>query len=449
MKNILFYITSIVLILTLSNCGIALHSTKSIWEVCYQAGQTDVNDNFLSGTEIMYLVSHQGKLYAANGFFGEKPEHAQKTGAQILLKQSVEDPWKLENQFNPPFKRVKAFKSVTFTTDGRGNTLPKPVSILIATLSNYEQILRETIVYTKEDSGRKWTKNILQTGRRAFPRAIGQYRDKVTGIDRVFIGCLSGIYTGVYEPNSPGAVRWNTIPELPLYKSRVMAFAECNGDLYAAIKPAIYKRIDGNQPKWEIVYEYPAPVYEITQGSGMRGLTAVPKPDGNGEMLLMALEGRESEIVHLDPSKNYESTVELDIMKFLREQWGDFFAEDKPVIVAANDMTKVVDQKTGKPLYLIGLLAHNNKPEKINSAWYLIRSSEGNYTLREIPAVIDKRRSDMRLMGTRSILVSPFKSEDGKSVYFGGYFILGPPPQDNTAWTYKTNLATALAGYEQ
>jgi hypothetical protein len=226
--NRLFLLPFVVFVLTLSSCSTVLHSQKSVWEGCYQAGQMDVNGNFLSGTEIIYLVSHQGKLYAANGFFGEVPENAQKTGAQILLKQSVEDPWKLEYQFNPPFKRVEAFRSATFTTDSQGKTLQKPVSILIATLSNYEQILRETIVYTKEDSARKWTKNILQTGRRAFPRTIGQYRDKVTGIDRVFIGCLSGIYTGVYDSNSPGAVRWNTIPELPLYKSRVMAFAECN-----------------------------------------------------------------------------------------------------------------------------------------------------------------------------------------------------------------------------
>ena len=130
--NRLFLLPFVVLVLTLSSYSIALQSKKGLWQVCYQAGQKDKNGNVLSGTELIYLVSHQDKLYAANGFFGEEPENAQKTGAQILSKSSAKDSWELEYQFNPPFKRVEALKSITFTTDGLGNVLPKPVSILIA-----------------------------------------------------------------------------------------------------------------------------------------------------------------------------------------------------------------------------------------------------------------------------------------------------------------------------
>ena len=54
----------------------------------------------------------------------------------------------------------------------------------------------------------------------------------------------------------------------------------------------------------------------------MRGLTAIPNPKGDGEVLLMALEGLAyiAKIVYLNPSDNNSVTTDLDLSAFLKEQ---------------------------------------------------------------------------------------------------------------------------------
>ena len=68
-------------------------------------------------------------------------------------------------------------------------------------------------------------------------RAIGTHKDRITGVDHVFVAILGIIYSGVYDSTAPGQIRWESKPELLNFDDRLMSFGECNGELYAAIKP--------------------------------------------------------------------------------------------------------------------------------------------------------------------------------------------------------------------
>ena len=110
-------------------------------------------------------------------------------------------------------------------------------------------------------------------------------------------GRTRGIFSGTYDPAVPGRIRWGAAPELDLSGAsaaglsgrdghlRVSSFAECNGRLYAAIGQQIYERIDGAEPHWRLVY---ANRYPGRSETGLRGLTAIASPSGQGQVLLAA-----------------------------------------------------------------------------------------------------------------------------------------------------------------
>ena len=58
------------------------------WALSYDAGYRDANGAYAGGSEIMHLVAHQGKLYAANGYWMDAhwviPPENQKQSAQVL-----------------------------------------------------------------------------------------------------------------------------------------------------------------------------------------------------------------------------------------------------------------------------------------------------------------------------------------------------------------------------
>ena len=429
------------------------------WKQSFHAGTFDKNLNYMGGTETMNLVAHKGKLYAGFSYWMDWSWSYIQYGitgkpTQILVKDSVDGEWRLDYQADKYKMRVDSLCSLTFTTDATGAPLPQPVTLLLAGLCDATYPTGEAVVCVRDDNANQWIKTKLmdiaaQTG--VTIRAIGLYRDKVTGIDRVFAGSYpGGIFSGVYDPTKPGNIRWENAPEFSDYNDRVMSFAKCNGELYAAIKPAIYKRVDGPNPAWKKVYEYTTYPGDgpSTQGgsSGMRALTAIPNQKGKGEVLLMALEGFGSKIVYLDPSDNNSVTTELVMDTYFEKQWGEDWrrAEENKwnyVVTAYNDMVPVTDPKTGEDLLLMGLLAYNiSTPD---TAWYLVRHPDATYTLHEIPYIFDLRGSPKSLPGTRAIRVSPFAEDKGQVLYFGGHDCIGKTSH-NTAWIYSVDIGTVL-----
>jgi hypothetical protein len=182
---------------------------------------------------------------------------------------------------------ISALSEVSFATDGTGERLPGPVSLLLA--STWD-LTGTTRVFSRDDATGAWTAVVLAQDRPApdfLPqvRSFGVHRDRQTGIDLVFAGQNPrGVFSGVYDAIVPGRIRWSTAPELDISgvstsafpglagRARVSSFAECNGRLYAAVGQQIYERIDGDAPHWRLVYTNPHPRRSET---GLRGLTAV------------------------------------------------------------------------------------------------------------------------------------------------------------------------------
>jgi hypothetical protein len=433
--------------------------------VSFTAGARDDAGRFMGGTEMRVLAAHAGKLYAGNGYWEDEAGPEGPQGVEILVLDEPGARWRIDHAFDermpdgrPRDLAVSALEEVTFTTDGKGARLPAPVSLLIAANWN---LTGTTRVFSRDDAAGAWAAASLAQDR-PMPgflpqvRSLGGHRDRVTGIDLVFAGQdPRGIFGGTYDPTVPSRVRWAAAPELDLSgvsaaglsgrngHLRVSSFAECNGRLYAAVGQQIYERVDGAEPHWRLIYTNPYPGHSET---GLRGLTAIASPSGQGQVLLAAVEGSAARLVRVDPHDGNEVT-ELDLAGFLANAWG---MRVSYVIAAYNDMAKIRDLDGGEAL-LIGLEAFIPPSSPVAAGhsivnvgygrleaggWYLVRRAPGRYDLRQVMAPSGKP-----LVATRSIRVSPFARGDD-AVYFAGYDANKVPTHD-TAWIFRSTVAAA------
>ncbi len=414
------------------------------WQVSYAAGTWDAAGNYMGGTETMNLVAHKGRLYAGVGYWMDLPYSRSKgdepwTGAQILVKDSSNSDWRVEHNLGASSLRVDALRSVTFTTDSNGDRLSEPVSMLVASSTDF--VNKGLWIWSHNDEASSWRKvKVSESEKPLYGRSFGQHKDRVTGVDCVFVGTSTGqIFRGSYDPNLPSGIRWQDSPELLGEDGRAMAFTVANGILYASVSDNLYMRNDGPNPSWSSVYHW-EPISK-TREKVMRGLTTISNPEGIGEIILGARE-EAGVIERIDPSKNHAVTVELEIVAFARQRLGP---EVSGLIAAYNDMCKAKDPKTGKSVLMMGLGIFLRKSASTGlgtSTWYLIRSEEGKYDLREVPAIPDSRRSNPALYAVRTIAVSPFVSDAGLVIYAGGYDTIGQPCHD-TAWIYRISMQTS------
>jgi len=426
----------------------------------YLAGARDGAGQFAGGTEMRLLVGHAGKLYAGNGYWEDRPGWAGWQGPQILVLDAPDQRWRVDHAFDerrlsgrPRDLAVGALASVKFSTDGAGHALPQPVSILLASTWDLTGVSR---VFTRDDKSGIWRATLLAhdpTAADFLPqiRSFGTHRDQVTGIDLVFAGQMPhGIFAGHYDPTVPGQIRWAASPELDASsvssefsgltgRLRVSSFAETNARLYATVGQQIFERIDSAAPRWHPVYTNPRPGHSET---GLRGLTAI-----EGGALLAAVEGNAARVVRIDP-RTGSDTTELDLAPFLARKWGmrvDY------IISAYNDMTTAALPGRGNAI-LLGLEAFVPRTASIpaehsvvdvgygqveSGAWYLVRWPDRRYSLHQIVGLFPHP-----LVSTRSICVSPFRSESD-AIYFAGYDA-NKAPAHNTAWIARTTLAAAL-----
>jgi poly(A) polymerase len=235
--------------------------------------------------------------------------------------------WRVDHAFDerlpdgrPRDLAISALEEVTFATDGSGARLAAPVHLLLA--ANWD-LTGTARVFSRDDATGTWAAASLAQDRPmpgVLPqvRSLAGYRDRVTGIDRVFAGQdPRGVFSGTYDPAVPGRIRWGAAPELDLSgvsaaglsgrdgHLRVSSFAECNGRLYAAIGQQIYERTDGAEPHWRLVY---ANRYPGRSETGLRGLTAITNPSGQGQALFAAVEGSAARLVRVDPRNGSEDT---------------------------------------------------------------------------------------------------------------------------------------------
>lgn len=415
----------------------AFSKVQAQFSVSFQAGQTDVNGKFMSGTEMRVLANHKGKLYGGTETWMDDTTGTCDPfiGAMIVRLDAPNQGWKLDKHFDTfdetqtgrerkKNEGITALESIIFTTDKNGVALPTPDTILIAAARDFSG---ELAVYTRNDANGVWTQKVIgsiptdtasSNDNDGTIRSFILYKDKETGIDRVFAGSLpNGIISGRYDASLPGKILWDTQVELTGFVGRPMAFAICNGDLFCAIAPDIWRRNDGENPTWTSVFNYPF-VVQPGGSSGLRGLTTIKNPSGSGQTLLAALEGSPSQIfrLNLTGSPPYTATAEYNTLAELSTAFG---YPANYLVIANSEMTWIREPVTGDSVLAISVQHH---PALLrDDAFYLIRKQVGaniTYTLRRIDNTFFAPFTVLN--STRAIVNSPF-ANDNNAIYLGGY----------------------------
>jgi hypothetical protein len=439
------------------------------YTVSYQAGTTDLAGNLLAGNVLMHLATVDGKLFGATGVDCDAPGNQPSPGAQILALDSSRGKWHLEQEFRKDpdgrahFQRVNDLKAFTFRTDYRGAALSEPVSMLVATLFPFqkkEQADKDCYLYSRivlNNGAADWVG--MHPGPIRGCRAMGFFRDPTTGSDKIFVGAGFGtnyagqgsIYSGGFDPEARGHIRWNLEPEFTGYKNRVSGFAELDGHFFFAAKPSVYARFSeesrsGLAPFWKDVYDYSGPTKTRVLDAGIRGLSPIPCMSGTGHCLLGVMEGEPGDILRFSlKATGLIATHEAEVDQIVRPFTMRY------VIAGFNDIPTLSDPDSGETYSLIGLEHFTRIPGHLNSAWFLSRTPTQHYALHEVrPLPNPKSGAIPELRAVRTIIVSPFPEDQGRILFIGGYdclVIMGRSiiPIHNTAWLYRVGLHTALA----
>jgi poly(A) polymerase len=414
------------------------------WERSFKAGTRDNAGNYMGGSTIVHLLGHKGKLYAGNSYWldsrnmwygGSDPG---KGWAQVLRLDNPGGKWQVDLGLGPQHLRVEILKSVTFTTDGQGKPLPEPVNLLVASTYTPTPNSIDITVFTRNDDTGIWNRNTIYSGEKPADnedrsvRAINMHRDSVTGVDRIFlsIGKL-GVFSGVYDPQAPGKIRWDNTSESGPVETRVLAIIEANGSLLFSAGRMVYRRNDGASPSYTLVHDMSdlhAGVSRQLVG-GIRGLTAIPNPNGEGDSLLFVMgEGIRSRgcVYRLDPdggdkyARHREICIDTPMTDYLNGNPVYF------ILAAYNDIYPVADATSGEPLHIIGfeswigghqypLWGANDKGGFYAGGMYAIRDKNGKYRVNEVNGPNTKCTPD--LVAITVMALSPFKENKGKTLY--------------------------------
>jgi len=434
------------------------------WQRSLPVDQRDTGIGVIGGTEVRSLVGMNNKLYAGIGYWSDaKEDDPQLPGGQVLVLDSPGSKWKVDLSLDERVKSgpqagkrryfaIAMLYGATFRSDLDGHKLAKPVQMLLAGVWDR---LGQLQVLSKTADSASWSASDIASdsnSRHAEIRSFFVYRDKITNIEHAFAGARinydpqpARIYCGGFDP-AAGKIRWNETaeawakdtPSLDMTtkaSSRITAFAECNGKLYASVYNMIFERQDGPHPSWKLVFKF-TPQQPFGNGSsGFRGLSVVLDPTGTRQMLLVSLEHRPCRILRIDP-RNFQSVPEINLSAVLSKQW------DTPVgymIAGYNDMLNYHDPITSDSLTLIGFEAatpkldgnfHHFNP----SAHYVVRQSNAQYLVREIA----DHSQDFKpvLESVRTMVNSPFPDDPPGTVYAGG-FDCNSVPVHNMAWIYR------------
>lgn len=452
----------------------------------YTPGTRDANGRMRTGQELMSIRAYRGELFAATSAFTDPRLYIEGdpdyTGCQVLRKPNSDSEWLVEASFGKRYLRTDYLEVVRFTQDADGKALPEPVEMLVATVWDVGEIVRDSRISgrnrhltlaVRDDATGEWT--LVQgphipDAERGFAciRSLKVHVDKVTGREYLFIaaGC-GGMYKCVYDPSVPGRIRWLEGDELDKSYGRGQSMCEANGDLYVSYDyggllvqdqaGGIFRRIDGPTPKWERVYRNYDPKYPTWNQTG-RGITAVPAEDGSGkEVILVGIENPpEPIIVRIEPHNGHRAVTELNYRQYFTQVFGRppqmlggsaQYPHAGCEIAALNRFDPFVNPETGAIEHFVTLfLFHPDDPaEGCNNAYFLIRRAPGVYDWGEVTSDLPAGES---LRGVRTIEKSPFPDEPN-TYYFGGFFS-GPdvqPPRPNLAWIFRGVVGGREPGY--
>jgi hypothetical protein len=429
----------------------------------FDPGGRDAEGRMIAATEANQLVAHRGFLFCSFGATYRNPPTPDPDfqGFGVLRKETATGPWLVDLDLGTRPFRVEVMASVIFTTDARGRALAEPAARLVAARWSPNRA-----ILVRDDAAGTWTESVVEEGPPLPPgkvftaRSFGSHVDRQTGVHHLFAGVWHGhggavgeyrssIRRAAFDPAAPGGLRWAPGAELEGV-GRIMAFAEANGNLYAACcifddspnSGGVFRRIDGAKPRWEQVYrwkEYDLTVWDDEQRM-MRGLTTVPDPDHAGKEVLIGFRYFPEPIIErIDPQRGHRATVELDLREFFGRA---FFGGDRyggVIRCAYNPFTAVAAPGTGETVHLAGVqIYHPGFPHPpFNGSHYLVRRVDGSYDWGMVFDAAHPVPEGRSLDATRRICVSPFPEDGGRVLYFCGYD--GPQVDNRTAWIYRAS----------
>jgi len=431
------------------------------WTQSYDAGYTDRSGAYAGGSEIMHLVPHQGKLYAANGYWEdsrwEARPYAEKQSAQVLRLDSADGRWEVDLEMGKPngpgFRYMKGniLKSVTFTRDEFGKRLPRPQNLLVMAAGAYTEKHGVVSAWVRDDAAGTWTHGIVKSGSRAggtrwIPRDMEVYRDKVTGVERLFLLIGNpGIISGVYDASQPTNLRWDEKVEFPvsgIFSTRPLGMVQANGSLLFSVGGVVYQRTDGPSPTYTEVLNLGDGVN--TDVGGIRGLTAIANPKGAGDSILFmwAPNGRSvGQIKRLDPdgSGGYTAHDEATMRDLMSAALG---VEVGYTLGCHNSLYPVVDPVTGHTVHIIGFQGNLQGSDHLKwkgsrlyaGAMYAIRRADQTYTVHEVNGAYAPGKAV--LVSPRTFARSPF----GDNLLFVGGHDSSSNSSDDMAWIFKASL---------
>lgn len=428
----------------------------------YFPGQNDINGQYLGSTETMAIVQHKGKLYAGMGNWMDYPVTLQSEGTQVLRKDSYNSPWVVDTTVGYTSLRSEALVSVFFNKDINGQTLNPPANILVGGFSDIIPPY-DVSIWVRNDTTNIWHRNTAYTltvpGGGSAIRSFCIHTDKVTGKQWLFAGVSVGsVIKAAYNPSLPGLLQIDTTQEM-VNAGRVMCMTVCNGDLYAAAGVDIvagdtvgglYRRIDGINPTWQLVYLWPYTPSGGDEFKIMRGLTCVPDPNGSNNQVLIGTRAGFGfgNVEVIEPFNNHHVYTEFGVRDFFSNLWWGG-AYPYATLTAYNNFA--ADTLNGNPVWWVSLSVIHpgwaNHP--FNGSYFLQRNLSGDYKWGHVydnnhPLPPGQTYRD-GLRATRTICKSPFTEDLGKVYYFGGYDAANDT-SNNTAWIYKGVMQSPVTG---
>ena len=425
------------------------------WTSAFFPGQYDVNGKYIGGTEVMALIPHKGKIYAATSYVCDlnNTTYDLAGGTPILVLDSAGAQWKEEVLFTNTLL-IPSLDQIVFTKDYLGNSIQPDTLLLTGPNNKYDQVC----IYTRNDATGQWSGDTITTvSDNVEIRSIGTHYDQVTGHQYVFIGVSDfGIWKGQYNASLPSKIQWDPNPELILPPdTRVPSIDDVNGEMYVGTTDQnswvskILRRVDGPVPTYETVF-----ADSSAEGLDIRGFTEVKNPTGPGNHLWFYCNDYYRRLM---PESNDSIINELQVSSDLSQQTGRVFSG---IIIAGYNDRQLFWKEPGtndtvmifgmQAMYDSAWLAMNPHPNingrTIDGMYYTRKQSgtdisyELHFIVNNTPVVIDT------LLAVRTFCISPFAEDSGRVLYSGGYHT-NLVWLNNTAWVYRADfndIATSM-----
>ena len=433
------------------------------WERSYASGKTDVNGQFLGGSEIFHIESHKGKLYAATSYWMDENNTYYSNGkrnqwAQVLVKDSKNSPWREDYDTGDDrgVLRPEILQSVTFTKR------TPDVNLLFLATYRTDRTKYYVDIMVRNDATGEWIKTTPHSGPKVpdahdfSVRAMRVYTDRITREERIFVTIgIQGVLSGVYDPKVPGWIRWYPLHPVK-FSERALSICEANNSLMIGAGDAVWRRKDGPSPSYSIVHDLRDLVDKPVQPAigGIRGMTTITNPNGPGDSLLFLWSNADAKgacgsMYRLDPDGNggYSRHEDVRLASVVQEELGVY---PTFILGSYSYVQPVRNPATRHINHLVGIYVQLQHGKHSYPTWYeqkkiymgglfAIRDEKGRYTINEVNG--RHNGSGTPLTAVRAIEPSPFRNDT--DVYFGGHDCATKMSTD-FAWMYKAPLRTVL-----